>query len=72
MTMRGFGVVSSTTGIVIVRDLRTISNGLSIMGSIDDFVGDSDGLLGLTADGGGSRLAALIFDVMSAKGESCF
>lgn len=71
MTMRGFGVVSSTTGIVIVRDLRTISNGLSMMGSIDDFVGDSDGLVGLTADGA-SRLAALIFDVMSAKGEPGF
>lgn len=60
MTMRGFGVRSSTMGIVNVRDLRTISIGFSIMVSIV--------LTGL-ADGGGLALTVLTFDVISVRGE---
>jgi hypothetical protein len=62
MTMRGFGVGSSTIGIVNVRDLRTISIGFSIIVSIV--------LTGL-ADGGGLALTELMFDVISVKGEPC-
>lgn len=62
MTMRGFGVGSSTIGIVNVRDLRTISIGFSIMVSIV--------LTGL-ADGGGLALTELMCDVISARGEPC-